>query len=274
MRAMERQDNTLQPLSRFAAADRGRITHVLCDIDDTLTTDGILVPEAYSAIAALCDAGVGVIPITGRPAGWCDHIARMWPVDALVGENGAFFFRYDRNGKRMQRRYWKDKRERAHDRERLAAVRDYILQQVPGCAVAADQAYREADLAIDFCEDVAPLSRGQVQQIQRLFEERGAHAKISSIHVNGWFGDYDKLSMTRVLFREVYGHELEAVSSTVVFCGDSPNDAPMFGYFRHSVGVANVRQFTDILDAAPAYVTKSDGGRGFAELAAALLAVR
>ena len=274
MRVMEQQCATLQPLSRFSARDRGRITHVLCDIDDTLTSDGILVPDAYAAIAGLADAGMHVIPITGRPAGWCDHIARMWPVDGLVGENGAFFFRYDRRQKRMQRHFWKSAEERHSDNQRLLKLRDIILEQVPGCAVASDQAYREADLAIDFCEDVAPLPRTQVQRIQALFEEHGAHAKISSIHVNGWFGDYDKLSMSEVLFREVYARDLQASRHAVVFCGDSPNDAPMFGFFPFSVGVANVRQFADILEAAPAYVTESEGGAGFAELAGALLSVR
>ena len=274
MRAMDQPAGRLQPLSRFSAPDRARISHVLCDIDDTLTTDGILVPEAYSAIAALAQAGIHVVPITGRPAGWCDHIARMWPVEGLVGENGAFFFRYDRLQKRMQRHFWKNDAERKRDRERLLSVRDHILKEVPGCAVAADQAYREADLAIDFREDVAPLASAEVQRIQRLFEQHGAHAKISSIHVNGWFGDYDKLTMTEVLFRQVYGSELEVVKNSVAFCGDSPNDAPMFGYFPHSVGVANVRRFADILEAAPAYVTDSEGGAGFAELARALLAVR
>lgn len=265
---------TFQPLSAFSRTDRGRIGSVLTDIDDTLTTNGLLVPEAFAAMAALDRAGIEVVPITGRPAGWCDHIARMWPVAGLVGENGAFFFRYDRTERRMIRRYWKSAEERAEDRLRLDRVRDRILAEVPGCAVASDQAYREADLAIDFCEDVPAISRSEVQRIQAIFAEEGAHAKISSIHVNGWFGEYDKLAMSRILFAEAFGRDLEPSRERVVFCGDSPNDAPMFGYFPHSVGVANVMEFADLLEAAPTYVTPSVGGSGFSELAAALLEAR
>lgn len=262
----------LQPLELFTPADRARIDYLLCDIDDTLTTDGVLVPAAYSAIGELTRAGIEVVPITGRPAGWCDHIARMWPVAGVVGENGAFYFRYDRSERRMVRRFWKPPQERAADRRRLESLRDHILEAVPGCAVAADQAYREADLAIDFCEDVPPLASADVRRIKDVFEAHGGHAKISSIHVNGWFGDYDKLSMTRLFFRELYQVELDVVRERVVFCGDSPNDAPMFEFFSHSVGVANVRRFADTLEALPAYVTAAEGGAGFAELARVLLA--
>ncbi len=269
-----RPSQTMQPLTQFTTADRAQIGYLLCDIDDTLTTDGVLVPAAYSAIGELAASGMQIVPITGRPAGWCDHIARMWPVAGIVGENGAFYFRYDRAQKRMVRRFWKSPQQRAADRQRLELLQARILEAVPGCAVAADQAYREADLAVDFCEDVPPLPSADVQRIKAVFEEHGAHAKISSIHVNGWFGEYDKLSMTRLFFRDLYEIELDAVRERVAFCGDSPNDAPMFGYFNHSVGVANVRHFADILEAQPAYVTSAEGGEGFAELAAVLLAAR
>ena len=116
-----------------------------------------------------------------------------------------------------------------------------------------------------------PLGDKAVAQIKRLFEAAGAHAKISSIHVNGWFGDYDKLAMTHKLFREVFHVSLDAVRESVVFAGDSPNDAPMFDYFPHAVGVANIADFAGRLDAEPAWVTTARGGEGFAELAAALL---
>jgi len=145
---------------------------------------------------------------------------------------------------------------------------------VSGAALAADQPYREADLAIDYCEDIERLSDDAVARIVALFEEAGAHAKISSIHVNGWFGDYDKLAMTRILFREVFKADLDAVRKTVVFAGDSPNDAPMFDYFPHAVGVANVADFAGRLDAEPAWITGSPGGHGFTELAEAILEAR
>ena len=212
-----------------------------------------------------------MVPITGRPAGWCDHMARMWPVDGIVGENGAFYYRYHHEERRMERHYRKTASERAADRERLDAVCERILAEIPGAAVAADQPYREADLAIDYREDVSPLPPGDVKRIVALFEEAGAAAKVSSIHVNGWFGDYDKLTMTRTLMERSFGVDLDALRARYVFVGDSPNDAPLFGFFPNAVGVANVRDFADDLDHAPAYVTEARAGAGFAELAAALL---
>ncbi len=261
----------MQTIQRIPDSAKRKIRYVLTDIDDTLTVNGRLPAVVFSAMEALVSAGLRVVPITGRPAGWCDHFARMWPVDGVVGENGAFYFRYDTQTKKMIRRYWKPETERAADRRRLEAIRRQALADVPGCAVAADQAYREADLAIDFCEDVPPLPLSAAVAIQTIFEAAGATAKISSIHVNGWFGDYDKLSMTRLFFTEVFGVDMEAVRDQVVFCGDSPNDAPMFAHFPHAVGVANIRAFTAQLDATPAWVTQSEGGFGFAEMARVLL---
>lgn len=262
----------MKPIENMQADVRRGVRYLLTDIDDTLTSEGRLPAEAYKALEDLRTAGLKVVPITGRPAGWCDHIARMWPVDGVVGENGAFYFRYDEAARRMHRRYFKDAPQRQADAARLKELERRILAEVPGVAVSADQSYREADLAIDFCEDVPALPMEAARRVKELFEQAGAQAKISSIHVNGWFGEYDKLSMTRLFFREVFGQELDAIRESVVFAGDSPNDAPMFAYFPNSVGVANVMDFGDELEAAPAWVTRARGGEGFAELAATLLA--
>jgi hypothetical protein len=138
--------------------------------------------------------------------------------------------------------------------------------------VSADQAFREADLAIDFCEDVPRLPPEKVDRIVQIFKAAGAQAKVSSIHVNGWFGAYDKLGMTRRLFQDVFAEDLEAIKAEVVFAGDSPNDQPMFAYFPHAVGVANVREFAGRMDVLPAWITQQAGGLGFAELTEVLLA--
>lgn len=262
------------PLSQFPDDVLRRVTAVLADIDDTLTTDGQLPAVSYGALERLHDAGLIVVPITGRPAGWCDMIARFWPVHGVVGENGAFYFAYDRENRRMTRRYWKTDAEREADAVRMAALKTSIPEAVPGCAVSADQAYREADLAIDFCEDVDPLPDEAVEKIVGLFVNAGAQAKVSSIHVNGWFGDYDKLSMTRQFLAEVLGMDVDAESASIVFVGDSPNDAPMFAHFPNAVGVANVMEMADRMAALPAYVTEAEGGQGFAEFVDRLLAVR
>jgi len=260
----------MKPIAEMPEDVRSRIRGVFLDIDDTLTTGGHLTAEAYAALENMHEAGLIVAPVTGRPAGWCDHIARMWPIDAVVGENGAFFFRYDHQQRRMHRRYFLGEAERRANRDRLESVKQLILSRIPGAAVAADQAYREADLAIDYCEDVTPLSDDDVQHIVKLFEEAGAIAKVSSIHVNGWFGVYDKLSMTRIMMRECFSVDLDVSRDSFIFIGDSPNDVPMFAYFPHSVGVANVSDFRSRLDSEPAYVTRDRSGAGVVEVAGLL----
>jgi len=174
----------------------------------------------------------------------------------------------------MVNRYWRSDEQRRDDRRKLDELKTQILREVPGAGIASDQAYREADLAIDFCEDVAALPIGEVGRIVEIFEQAGAVAKISSIHVNGWFGNYDKLTMTRRALDEVFGIDIDAERDAVAFVGDSPNDSPMFGYFLLSVGVANVRDFEAQLPAAPAWITTQPGGDGFAEFATTLLDAR
>ena len=264
----------MKPFEQIPASVKKNIRYVLTDIDDTLTHHGRLPAVVFEAMERLKAAGIAAIPITGRPAGWCDHIARMWPVDGLVGENGAFYFRYDESQKKMRRRYFKSDEERAADRRRLENLKHRILQKIPGCRVSADQAYREADLAIDYCEDIQRLPQKDINAIVDFFVRAGARAKVSSIHVNGWFGDYDKLTMTGILFEEVFDRRLEDIKEQVIYSGDSPNDAPMFSYFPQSVGVANVLNFNGRMDPYPTWVTKQEGGYGFAEMVAILLAER
>lgn len=261
----------MKPIEQFPRGKRSAITYLLTDIDDTITHNGRIPACAFQAMEDLDTAGINIIPITGRPAGWCDHIARMWPVKGVVGENGAFYFVYDPHTKKMIRRYVKTDPERKKDHLQLTALKHKILESVPGCGISADQAYREADLAIDFAEDVPLLSPAAIDCIVDLFEQSGATAKVSSIHVNGWFGDYNKLSMTRILFKEVFNTDLDAIKDRVIFIGDSPNDAPMFDYFPLSVGVANVLDSVDRLAVKPAWITKGKGGMGFAELAKILV---
>ena len=253
----------------LAELDAHGVRAVLVDIDETLTTAGKLTGDAYAALERLHAAGKIVVPVTGRPAGWCDHIARMWPVDAVVGENGAFYFYFTEG--RLHKRFLDDAPARVQRRARLDAVARHILAEVPGCALAADQPYRETDLAIDYCEDVPALPLAAAERIAALMQEAGLNAKISSIHVNGWFGRYDKLATSRILFAERFGIDLDRSNREFLFVGDSPNDAPMFGFFENSVGVANVRRFEGRLAAPPKYVTREASGAGFVELVQHLL---
>lgn len=269
------EDNkAMKPLSNFPSSSLGKIQIILTDIDDTLTTDGNLTAAAYTALEDLHNAGFGVVPITGRPAGWCDHIARMWPVDGVVGENGAFYFRYDRKSRVMEQYYFLSEVERLNNAQCLKAIEARVLAEVPGAAVASDQAYRVADLAIDFCEDVPPLTDEDIAHIVAIFEEAGAIAKVSSIHINGWYGDYDKLTMSRILLENCFEMDIDRDEDRgrIVYVGDSPNDAPMFGFFPHSIGVANIKKFKGVIDAEPTYITDASDGAGFIEVAKMLLA--
>jgi len=264
----------MRPLAEFPRARLAAVRGVLADIDDTLTTDGKLHAVAFAALEGLRDAGFLVVPVTGRPAGWCDHIARMWPVDAVVGENGAFWFRHDARAGKLVKRYVIGDAEREERAQRLEAIARRIVRDVPGSAIASDQPYREADLAIDFREDVPELPRAAVARIVAIMEEEGLTAKVSSIHVNGWFGGYDKLSTTKRMLREEFAIDADAARDVLVFVGDSPNDQPMFGFFPNAVGVANVRDMADLMTVLPAWVTPSRGSAGFAELADAVIQAR
>lgn len=254
-----------------------KIEFVLTDIDDTLTTEGQLEANAYESLWRLHDAGLKVIPITGRPAGWCEMIARFWPVEGIVGENGGFYFRYAANKgekiKKMQRWFYADDKVIKHNRTRLAAIEKEILSEVKGSAIASDQFCRVMDLAIDFCEDIPALSPNDVQRIVQIFEKHGAQAKVSSIHVNGWFGDYNKLTTVFQFLKNEFNLNEENILKKCIFVGDSPNDEPMFAKLPHSFGVANIKKFSSQMKTLPTYVSNSAGGDGFSEITDRILAI-
>ena len=266
-------EDRLLPLDALRPSEVQDLVGVLCDIDDTLTVAGRLVPAAFTALQALSDSGLAVIPVTGRPAGWCDHIARAWPVRGVVGENGGLWFWMQHDGvrERLARGFWQPADTRSENRAKLDALAAQILAAVPGTALASDQGYRALDLAVDFCEDVPPLPRPAIDAIVAAFDTVGATCKVSSIHVNGWFGDFDKLSGFRRLTESL---GLPAAADRWAFVGDSANDAPMFAHFPVSVGVSNVDHFLDRLPVWPRFRSAEPGGHGFAAFARCLLDLR
>jgi HAD superfamily hydrolase (TIGR01484 family) len=262
------------PIQEFPSHVAENLLGIFFDIDDTFTSHGKIEAHAFQALWKAKRSGLKVVPVTGRPAGWCDHIARMWPVDGVVGENGAFYFWHDEPGRKLKKRFVDPAEVREKHRLRLAAAREEILASVPGAAVAGDQLYREADLAIDYCEDVPPLSWEDVELICAIFRKHGATCRVSSIHVNGWLGDYSKLDMTRTFVRERWNLDLERTRERFLFCGDSPNDEPMFAYFPQSVAVSNIRRFQKHIKHLPAYVADFEGGEGFAQIVDTILQKR
>jgi HAD superfamily hydrolase (TIGR01484 family) len=251
----------MKPLAELSKPPR--LKGILCDIDDTLTLHGRLVPEAFIALQRLQAAGLRVVPITGRPGGWVDQIARMWPVDGVVGENGGLWYWMDETTGKLERRFVQDMETRRHNKIQLEKLSKTILREVPGCALASDQPYRDLDLAIDFCEDVSALPESAIDSIVSLFEEAGATCKVSSIHVNGWFGQFDKLHGFQQFHLDRWGEK--ANFSEWAFFGDSANDEPMFQAFEWSFGVANVKDFLPRLTYPPKWITPSEGGHGFVE---------
>jgi len=256
----------MRPINELGKASISKIKYILCDIDDTITSGGKLTAESYSALWKLHDKGYSIIPVTGRPAGWCDLIIRQWPVRAVVGENGAFVYYYE--GEKIKT-FTHPSVAAPEVREKLEVVKEACLKMVPGCRVARDQFARIYDLAIDFNEDPPYLGLEAAERIRDVCVSMGAQAKISSIHVNAWFGDYDKLKMTRLFLSEILNEP--DIKESCIFFGDSPNDEPMFEFFPVSCAVANILPFTERIRHLPAYVTKLDGGRGFAEAAEHIL---
>ena len=257
----------MKNLSTMSSTQLDNIKFILTDIDDTLTTEGRLKSDAYNAMERLSLSGYKVIPVTGRCAGWCDHIARMWPVDGVVGENGAFFYQYDHMNKKMHNVYSQTELERQSNFKLLHQIKDTVLSSVSGTAVASDQDYRVTDLAIDFAEDVPKLPQHKIDEIVQIAEQNGAVAKISSIHVNCWIGNHNKLSTSLKILKESFGLNDTEIQNNAVFIGDSPNDSTMFGFFKNSVGVANVIDLINCIENPPKYIATEFSGDGFIELA-------
>jgi HAD superfamily hydrolase (TIGR01484 family) len=260
------------PIRELPRSDAAAIRYVLFDIDDTITEGGLLLEESYSALWALRRAGIAALPVTGRPAGWCDLIARQWPVSGVVGENGAFVFYMD--GEHLQRLYHPAAPDPAASRGRLTRLGEEAMRAVPGLRIAKDQGYRLFDVALDFAEEPPVLGLEAAIRVKDICEAAGARAKVSSIHVNAWFGDYDKLSMSELFLSSKLGWDPILSPRAAIFFGDSPNDEPMFQRFELSCGVANVIRFKEMMKHPPAYVTEQPYGRGFAEACSYILSCK
>jgi HAD superfamily hydrolase (TIGR01484 family) len=262
----------MQALSQWPLAARRELVGVFTDIDDTLTTEGAVTPDVIQALEALRAAGLARVAITGRPVGWSEPFAAVWPVDAIVAENGAVALVRNAAGA-VEKRYQQDAATRARNFERMQAVLARIEREIPGARRATDSAGRECDIAVDHSE-FTRLDDATIAHVVALMRSEGMHATVSSIHVNGWYGDHNKLEGARWIVRELWGRPLDDEMARWAYVGDSTNDALMFEHFTHSIGVANVRRFESALSHLPRYVAPSERGAGFAEVAAAILQAR
>lgn len=270
----------MKPLSAWPIEERRQLIGVFTDIDDTLTTDGAITPDALQALADLKAAGLHVIPITGRPIGWCEPFARgdpvgritPWPVDAIVAENGAVAFTWKNPGK-LSKIYQQSEAERSNNFARMQQVATQVLQAVPGTTLSQDSPYRETDVAIDHSE-FTHLPPEKIARVVDIMQRAGMRATVSSIHINAWFGSHDKLEGARWIVRALFGRPLDGEINQWAYVGDSANDQIMFQHFRNSVGVANIRRFEANLSHQPGFITPSERGAGFAEVAGAILGAR
>jgi HAD superfamily hydrolase (TIGR01484 family) len=269
----------MHSLSHWPAAARHHLIGVFTDIDDTLTTDGAITPDALQALADLQAAGLHVIPITGRPVGWSVPFAAAWPVDAIVAENGALALRAAPNTSArsgpaaLTKLYQQDEKTRQANFARMHKVAARVLREVPGTSLAQDSAGRETDIAIDHSE-FTQLPPERIAQVVHLLQSEGMNATVSSIHINGWFGAHNKWDGARWIVRELFNRDLTAEIGRWACVGDSTNDQLMFEAFAHSIGVANIRRFEAQLTHKPRFITAGERGAGFAEVVSAILAAR
>lgn len=263
---------TLQPLSALPSEALAGLCGLLTDIDDTLTSDGAITADALDALGRLRQAGLHLIPITGRPAGWSAPFAACWPVDAIVAENGAVALLPQASGG-VHKIYQQDAATRQRHFERMQQVLRRIEREVPGALRARDSDGRETDIAIDHSEftQLPPERIGQAVQIMR---SEGMNATVSSIHINGWYGSHNKLEGARWIVQQLFGRRLDDEIGRWAYVGDSTNDQLMFGHFPLSAAVANVARFLPELQALPRYLCRQERGAGFAELADCILSAR
>ncbi len=264
----------IKPVSEIPDQLCADLEFIFTDIDDTITHDGMMPHETLKAMYDLQEAGIAVVLVTGRPAGWCDYFARMWPVSAIVGENGAFYFSYNRQTKKMKRSFLVSEQERKENRAKLDILKEKILAEVPECKISADQPFRIADLAIDISEDVEPLNEKLIKKISRIIEDHEAVHKISSIHINCWYGTYDKLSCFNEFLEDFTGKSIAEYSDKIIYVGDSPNDEPMFRGLKNTVAVANIQKYVEMLKSPPAFITTKKSAAGFLELVDIILSKR
>jgi HAD superfamily hydrolase (TIGR01484 family) len=259
----------MKPLSTWPRTARQKIVGVFTDIDDTLTTDGAITPDALQALHQLKAAGFMVIPITGRPVGWSMPFALKWPVDAMVAENGAVALLHNAQTNQVSKIYQQDQAIRNHNFEQMQRIARKVLEEIPSTVMSQDSAGRETDIAFDHSE-FHHLSTQQIQQVVTLLQQEGMTATVSSIHINAWFGDHNKWHGAQWILKELTGRDLTQELDQWVYVGDSTNDLVMFEHFTHSVGVANIKRFENELQHLPKYIASKERGAGFAEVAKAL----
>jgi len=261
----------VKPLSALPTEEARRLRGLLFDLDDTVLTHGLLTRLAYGAMWDLRDAGLKLVAVTGRPSGWGEPLARQWPIDGCVTENGAVHL--VREGKGVARKDACDAIERSSRRIRLASLVERVRERVPEARLTDDVEARRSDVTWDIGER-AKLPEGRVQAIAQAIDEAGARWTRSSVHLHATYDKDDKATGTLRFLSRQLGEDAGAAVTRFAFIGDSGNDAACFAAFRTTFGVANVRAAVRHLTVPPRYVADRSMGEGFAEIAAEILRKR
>lgn len=257
----------LRPIRELEPAACRALAGVVFDVDDTVTRAGTLEEAAYSALFRLREAGLKLVAVTGRPLGFAELMARMWPIDLAVGENGAGYVRLGAAG--LETGFYASPEVRAEHCAALAKLRERVAAEAPWALGTDDSWARRCDLTWDVGERVQ-LEAAKIEALRALVEAAGARCLVSSVHAHAMFGDYDKAIGVVRACKAALGEHIDRAPERWLFIGDSGNDAAAFAYFPLSAGVANVREHLARLPVPPRYVSDADRGRGFAEIAAVI----
>ncbi|GAD80398.1 HAD-IIB family hydrolase [Vibrio ezurae] len=259
----------LNPIDTITLDRLRDIKWLLTDVDDTLTWEGKLPDVTLKALYDLQQVGVNVVAVTGACAGWCDQIAKLWPVHGVIGENGAFWMQKSATDFRVHSALPMQKMQQ--QQAKLKEALETLLAQYDDIGFASDQPFRYCDIAINLSQDREPISDEIAQELTEkcralTIDGQAVHATLSSIHLNVWLGEHSKRVTGEAYLAanaDFDGLPLEHIS----YVGDSQNDEAMFKWLPTTFGVNNIHKVLEQLSSKPSHLLTQNGGFGFAELA-------
>ncbi|ELS31557.1 MULTISPECIES: HAD family hydrolase [Pseudanabaena] len=242
-------------------ADLSDIRLIASDVDGTLTQDGKFSSDFISTLLDLQSAGIKVLLVTGRSAGWVSALVNYLPVAGAIAENGGLFLQP--NG---QQDLLSSVPNLSRHRILLENTFHHIKQLFPHLYPSADNQFRITDWTFD----VNDLSTDDIQAISSQCQQMGWSFTYSNVQCHIKPPHQDKATGLEMVLKT---HFPEINSQQVLTVGDSPNDEAMFDptKFPISVGVANVRHYQDKMLYLPKYFTQAPEFAGFQELAMLLL---
>lgn len=241
---------------------------IATDMDGTLTQQGQFTAELLKALEKLAMAGLSVVIVTGRSAGWVSSLAHYLPVVGAIAENGGVFYRRDASQDTVDPELLVPIDHWLEHRRQLAEMFQHLQQTFPQLQESADNRFRITDWTFD----VAGLSVAELAQMRDRCQEQGWDLTYSTVQCHIKLPAQEK---SAGLLKVLLQYFPSVTRSQVVTVGDSPNDESLFNpeLFPYSVGVANVRHYLDQITHQPRYITVAPEVEGFCELARMLLKV-